>query len=68
MLDSDNLWMERNSCYATIVRELFNSPLIGNYKYIQIFESGDAADRDAWFMAGKLFPGRLLLYLSTNSR
>ncbi|RDL39113.1 uncharacterized protein BP5553_03453 [Venustampulla echinocandica] len=56
MIEAENLWMERNSCYATVVRELFNAPPLGNYKYLQIFESGDAADRDAWLMAGKLFP------------
>ena len=33
------------------MRELFNTPPIGNYKYLQEFESGDAADKDAWDMA-----------------
>jgi hypothetical protein len=50
-VESEDLWMERNSCYALLMRELFNSPPIGNYKYLQIFESGDAADKDAWEMA-----------------
>ena len=31
--------------------ELFNAPPVGNYKYLQEFESGDAADTDAWLMA-----------------
>jgi hypothetical protein len=52
-VEVEDLWMERNSCYASIVRELFNSPPLGNYKYLQVFESGDSADRDAWLMAGR---------------
>lgn len=52
-VEPDDLWGERNSCYASLVRELFNSPPSDNYKYLQVFESGDAADRDAWLMAGR---------------
>lgn len=50
-VETEDLWMERNSCYALLMRELFNAPPIQNYKYLQIFESGDAADTDAWHMA-----------------
>ncbi|EPE27347.1 hypothetical protein GLAREA_03262 [Glarea lozoyensis ATCC 20868] len=50
-VEAEDLWMERNSCYASVVRQLFNSPSRGNYKHLQVFESGDAADRDAWLMA-----------------
>jgi hypothetical protein len=50
-IEAEDLWMERNSCYALLMRELFNTPPIGNYKYLQEFESGDAADKDAWDMA-----------------
>ena len=50
-VESEDLWMERNSCYALLMRELFNAPPTQNYKYLQIFESGDAADTDAWHMA-----------------
>ena len=50
-LDMQDLWMERNSCYALLMRELFNAPPTRNYKYLQVFESGDAADKDAWNMA-----------------
>ena len=52
-VEAEDLWMERNSCYATVVRELFNSPPLGNYKHLKVFESGDAADREAWLMAGR---------------
>jgi hypothetical protein len=50
-LDVNDLWMERNTCYAYIMRELFNNPPTGNFRYLKFFESGDAADRDAWNMA-----------------
>lgn len=50
-VESEDLWMERNSCYALLMRELFNAPPIKNYKYLEVFESGDAADIDAWNMA-----------------
>lgn len=50
-VEAEDLWMERNSCYALLMRELFNIPPVGNYKYLEEFESGDAADRDAWDMA-----------------
>ncbi len=50
-INQDDLWLERNSCYAYIMRELFNSPQSGNYCYIKEFESGDAADIDGWEMA-----------------
>ena len=50
-VEMEDLWMERNSCYALLMRELFNAPPIGNFKHLQVFESGDAADKDAWNMA-----------------
>ncbi|TVY39686.1 hypothetical protein LSUB1_G002590 [Lachnellula subtilissima] len=50
-VEHTDLWMERNNCYAHMVRELFGAPPTRNYKYLQQFESGDAADRDAWLMA-----------------
>ena len=50
-VDMEDLWMERNSCYALLMRELFNSPPLLNFRYLQVFESGDAADTDAWHMA-----------------
>jgi hypothetical protein len=34
-----------------LMRELFNSPPIMNFRHLRIFESGDAADKDAWSMA-----------------
>ncbi|KAF5874811.1 putative f-box domain-containing protein [Botrytis fragariae] len=50
-IDVDDLWMERNNCYAQLMREMFNNPPEGNYRYLKTFESGDAADTDAWHMA-----------------
>jgi hypothetical protein len=50
-VEENEMWLERNSCYAYIMRELFSSPPSGNYRYLKEFESGDAADVDAWEMA-----------------
>ncbi|KAK0629501.1 hypothetical protein B0T17DRAFT_489948 [Bombardia bombarda] len=65
-----DLWMERNSCYSLIMRELLadyegveegldhnavddgiSPPVETNWRYLREFESGDAADRDAWELA-----------------
>jgi len=50
-VETNALWMERNQCYALLVRELFSDPVLDNYKYLKVFESGDAADTVAWNMA-----------------
>ena len=50
-VESEDLWVERNRCYAILMRELFNTPPTGNFKYLKAFESGDSADKDAWSMA-----------------
>jgi hypothetical protein len=46
-VEAGDLWLERNSCYAILMRELFNAPPLMNFKYLQVFESGDAADEEA---------------------
>jgi hypothetical protein len=50
-LDVNDCWMERNSSYALIMRELLAVPPAGNWATLRAFESGDAADTDAWNMA-----------------
>lgn len=50
-VEIEDLWMERNNCYAVLLREMFNNPPEANYRYLKSFESGDAADTDAWEMA-----------------
>lgn len=50
-VEAEDLWMERNSSYALLMKELFNAPPLNNYKQLQVFESGDAADAEAWRMA-----------------
>lgn len=50
-VEAEDLWMERNSCYAMLMRELFTSPPSDNFSKLQVFESGDAADEAAWHMA-----------------
>ncbi|KAI9742360.1 MAG: hypothetical protein M1818_003893 [Claussenomyces sp. TS43310] len=50
-VDTNDLWLERNSCYALVMRELFNHPPSGNFQFLREFESGDHADIDGWEMA-----------------
>lgn len=50
-METEDLWMERNSCYAILNGELFNVPPVRNFGYLKEFESGDEADVDAWNMA-----------------
>ncbi|KAG8168911.1 hypothetical protein KVR01_001660 [Diaporthe batatas] len=51
-LDMDDLWAERNTSYSKIMPKLFDSSSsAGNWRYLQVFESGDAADRESWDMA-----------------
>ncbi|ROV88965.1 hypothetical protein VMCG_10141 [Cytospora schulzeri] len=51
-LDMDDLWAERNTSYAKIMPKLFDSSSsAGNWRQLQEFESGDAADRESWDMA-----------------
>lgn len=54
-IDPADLWMERNTSYSSLVRELtFDSAGVGhsvNWSSLKVFESGDAADKEAWEMA-----------------
>ncbi|KUJ18325.1 uncharacterized protein LY89DRAFT_615017 [Mollisia scopiformis] len=50
-VEATDLWSERNTAYSYLMEQLFNAPPIGSYKYLREFESGDAADKDAWNMA-----------------
>lgn len=57
-----DLWMERNTCYSLVMRALFGAEMgIGwddeeldsenGWASLKVFESGDAADKEAWDMA-----------------
>ena len=49
---ASDLWAERNTSYGKIMPKLFDSSsAAGNWRYLQEFESGDAADRESWDMA-----------------
>lgn len=49
---ASDLWAERNTSYGKIMPKLFDSSSsAGNWKYLQEFQSGDAADRESWDMA-----------------
>ncbi|KAI1336660.1 hypothetical protein F5Y15DRAFT_426856 [Xylariaceae sp. FL0016] len=47
-IDPADLWMERDTAYGFLMRELA-SP-VGNWAALRVFESGDASDREAWDM------------------
>ncbi|KAJ9144923.1 F-box domain-containing protein [Pleurostoma richardsiae] len=49
-IDPSDLWMERNTCYSLLMRELFDNTQRGNWAYLRELESGDAADRETWHM------------------
>ncbi|KAI0003906.1 hypothetical protein F4779DRAFT_601171 [Xylariaceae sp. FL0662B] len=48
-IEPADFWMERNTTYSFIMRELTAIPKPrGNWATLQVFESGDTADREAW--------------------
>jgi len=51
-IDPADLWMERNTAYSFLMRQLtFETNPQNNWSHLRVFESGDAADREAWEMA-----------------
>ncbi|KAI0179422.1 hypothetical protein GGR52DRAFT_305944 [Hypoxylon sp. FL1284] len=63
-VDLADLWLERNTAYSCIVRELTTDPSAlddaghghdhnRSWTALRVFESGDAADQEAWEMAVK---------------
>ncbi|OTA78484.1 hypothetical protein M434DRAFT_402221 [Hypoxylon sp. CO27-5] len=54
-IDPADLWMERNTAYSSLMRELTvgatPTGTARNWSTLQVFESGDAEDREAWDMA-----------------
>ncbi|KAI8965213.1 hypothetical protein F5Y11DRAFT_21968 [Daldinia sp. FL1419] len=54
-IDPADVWMERNTAYSSLMRELtFPTDLTAkprNWPSLQVFESGDAADYEAWDLA-----------------
>jgi hypothetical protein len=50
-IDTSDLWMERNTSYSLLMRELFDPAAESPWLGLRVFESGDAADREAWRMA-----------------
>ena len=51
LVAQQDLWMERNTSYSLLMREMLQFPQSGNWEYLREFESGDAADHDGWEMA-----------------
>ncbi|KAH0492252.1 hypothetical protein TgHK011_007213 [Trichoderma gracile] len=50
-MDISDLWMERNTAYASLIMAIFDPPPLGSWSSLQFFESGDAIDREAWEQA-----------------
>ncbi|KAL6892455.1 hypothetical protein HDV57DRAFT_182584 [Trichoderma longibrachiatum] len=50
-MDISDLWMERNTAYASLIMAIFDPPPLGAWSSLQYFESGDAIDREAWEQA-----------------
>ncbi|TIC92431.1 hypothetical protein CH35J_010064 [Colletotrichum higginsianum] len=50
-VDLADLWMERNTAYSILFRELFDPDPDSHWLDLRVFESGDAADKEAWDMA-----------------
>ncbi|KAL6863986.1 hypothetical protein J3F83DRAFT_744195 [Trichoderma novae-zelandiae] len=50
-MDISDLWMERNTAYASLIMAIFDPPPLGSWSSLQYFESGDAIDREAWEQA-----------------
>ncbi|OHE97269.1 F-box domain-containing protein [Colletotrichum orchidophilum] len=50
-VDLADLWMERNTAYSMLFRELFDPDPGSPWLDLRVFESGDAADKEAWEMA-----------------
>jgi F-box-like len=50
-IDVSDLWMERNTSYSMLMRELFDPAADSAWLDLKVFESGDAADKEAWRMA-----------------
>ncbi|KAI1501318.1 hypothetical protein F5X99DRAFT_382832 [Biscogniauxia marginata] len=54
-IDPADLWMERNTSYSFLMREMTFMPTPpGNWATLRVFESGDAADRESWDLAVQL--------------
>ncbi|KAK4138987.1 hypothetical protein BT67DRAFT_368358 [Trichocladium antarcticum] len=50
---ASDLWMERNTCYGLAAGHTSHPrrPAAYNWRFLRVFESGDAADTEAWELA-----------------
>jgi len=44
-IDTNDLWMERNTAYSMLMKELFNPSPQSRWLDLKVFESGDSADK-----------------------
>ncbi|KAL8334454.1 hypothetical protein RB598_008958 [Gaeumannomyces tritici] len=50
-VDPQDLWIERNAAYSLVIRAMVDGRRRGYWRQLREFESGDAADREAWELA-----------------
>ncbi|KAL8366377.1 hypothetical protein RB595_004920 [Gaeumannomyces hyphopodioides] len=50
-VDPQDLWIERNAAYSMVIRAMMDGRRRGGWRRLLEFESGDAADREAWELA-----------------
>lgn len=49
--DTEDIWNERNTCYAHLMREIIPHPMHPQWSDLRYFQTADSCDQDAWFMA-----------------
>ncbi|KAF7561283.1 hypothetical protein G7046_g2861 [Stylonectria norvegica] len=50
-IDISDLWLERNTAYSLLMRQIFAPEPNKAWPKLRVFESGDAADVEAWDLA-----------------
>lgn len=50
-IDITDLWLECDTAYSLVMREVFDRDVQSNWKKLRVFESGDASSEEAWNMA-----------------
>ncbi|KAI1362586.1 hypothetical protein F5Y08DRAFT_271059 [Xylaria arbuscula] len=58
-IDPNDLWLERDTSYTVLMRELIlsNNPR-DNWRMLRVFESGDFIDSEAWELVTQIFDRR----------
>ncbi|KOS23109.1 hypothetical protein ESCO_003524 [Escovopsis weberi] len=67
-IDINDFWVERNASYSLLALAVFDMVPFGNWRDLQVFESGDSSDLDAWEQAVRfvVFNAGLRWQVSSN--